>query len=105
MKSLAISPCKGTGNTNDVKNSPLFLDCCYFKIASTRYKAIPIASPNKFVFLNTGLVFNCLLVLVSLIKIRLLKSINRLKKGTTFAKQKSFNIMCRSVTSFYIYRK
>ena len=45
---LALSPRKGTENTNDVRNSPLFLDCCYFKIASTRCKAILIASLNKF---------------------------------------------------------
>ena len=32
---LALSPRKGTENTNDVRNSPLFLECCYFKIAST----------------------------------------------------------------------
>jgi len=46
--SLALSPRKGTENTNDVRNFPLFLVCCYFKIASTRCKAILIASPNKF---------------------------------------------------------
>jgi len=46
--SLALSPRKGTGNTNDVGNSPLFLDCCYFKIASTRCKDILIATSNKF---------------------------------------------------------
>jgi len=45
---LALSPRKGTENTNDVRNSPLFLECCYFKIASTRCKAILIASLNKF---------------------------------------------------------
>jgi len=45
---LALSPRKGTENTNDVRNSPLFLECCYFKIASTRCKAILIASPNKY---------------------------------------------------------
>jgi len=45
---LALSPRKGTENTYDVRNSPLFLECCYFKIASTRCKAILIASPNKF---------------------------------------------------------
>ena len=33
---LALSPRKDTENTNDVRNSPLFLECCYFKIASTR---------------------------------------------------------------------
>jgi len=44
---LALSPRKGTENTNDVRNSPLFLECCYFKIASTRCKAIRIASPNS----------------------------------------------------------
>ena len=49
---LALSPRKGTENTNDVSNSPLFLECCYFKIASTRCKAILIASPIFFVFLN-----------------------------------------------------
>jgi len=48
MKTLALSPRKGTNNTNDVRNSPLFLECCYFKRASTRCKAILIASPNKF---------------------------------------------------------
>jgi len=46
--SLALSPRKGTENTNDVRNSPLFLKCCYFKIASTRCPAILIAFPNKF---------------------------------------------------------
>jgi len=45
---LALLPRKSTENTNDVRNSPLFLECCYFKIASTRCKAILIASPNKF---------------------------------------------------------
>jgi len=45
---LALSPRKGTENTNDVRNSPLFLECCYFKIASTRCKAILIASPYFF---------------------------------------------------------
>ena len=45
---LALSPRKGTENTYDVRNSPLFLECCYFKIASTRCKAILIASLNKF---------------------------------------------------------
>jgi len=44
---LALSPRKGTENTNDVRNSPLFLECCYFKIASTRCKAILIASPKR----------------------------------------------------------
>jgi len=48
---LAISPRKGTGKTNDVRNFPLFWDCCYFKIASTRSKAIlrtlhTLTSPN-----------------------------------------------------------
>ena len=43
---LALSPRKGAGNTNDVRNSPLFLDCD-FKIALTRCKAVLIASPNK----------------------------------------------------------
>jgi len=46
--SLALSQRKGTENTNDVRNSPLFLECCYFKIASTRCKTILIASPNNF---------------------------------------------------------
>ena len=32
---LALSPRKGTENTNDVRNPPLFLVSCYFKIAST----------------------------------------------------------------------
>jgi len=50
---FALSPRKGTENTNDVRNSPLFLECCYFKIASTGCKAILIASPIFFVFLNT----------------------------------------------------
>ena len=45
---LALSPRKGTENTNDVRNSPLFLECCNFKIAFTRCKAIRKASPNKF---------------------------------------------------------
>ena len=45
---LALSPRKGTENTNDVRNSPLFLECCYFKIASTKFQVILIASPNKF---------------------------------------------------------
>jgi len=40
--SLAILPRIGTENTNDVRNSPLFLEYCYFK------KAIRIASSNKF---------------------------------------------------------
>jgi len=44
---LALSLRKGTENTNDVRNSPLFLECCYFKIASTRCKAILIAPPPK----------------------------------------------------------
>ena len=38
---LALSPRKDTENTYDVRNTPLFLECCYFKTAS-------IASPNKF---------------------------------------------------------
>jgi len=46
--SLALSPRKGTENTDDVRNSPLFLECCYLKIASTRCKAILIASQNRF---------------------------------------------------------
>jgi len=46
--SLALSPRKGMENTNDVKNFPLFLECCYFKIASTRCWAFLIASPNIF---------------------------------------------------------
>jgi len=37
--SLALSPRKGTESTYDVRNSPLFLECCYFKIAFTRCQA------------------------------------------------------------------
>jgi len=39
---LALSPRKGTENTNDVRNSRLLFECCYFKIASPRWKAIRI---------------------------------------------------------------
>jgi len=92
---LALSPRKGTENTIDVRYSPLFLECCYFKIASTRCKAIPIASPNKF------RIFQCILRLLLFTsfclvyvqfnkKIRLLKSINRLKKGHNRRKTNKF---------------
>jgi len=91
---LALSPRKGSENANDVRNSPLFLECCYFKTASTRCKAILIASPNKFRFLNTDLGFYCLLVFTQfmyiLIKNRLLKSINRLKTGHNRRKTNKF---------------
>jgi len=91
---LALSPRKGTENTNDARNSPLFLECCYFKIASTRCKAILIAFPNKYRILNTDLGFYCLLVftqfMYSLIKKRLLKSINRLKRGHNRRKTNKF---------------
>jgi len=94
---LALSPRKCTENTNDVRNSPLFLECCYFKIASTRCKAIPIASPNKFRIsqyrLRLILFTSFYSVMYSLIQKRLLKSINRLKRGTTVAKQICFSMM------------
>ena len=83
---LALSPRKGTENTNDVGNCPLFLECCYFKIASTRCKASLIASPNRLRISQNRL---RLLLFTSFYsayvqfnkKKRLLKSINRLKKG------------------------
>jgi len=81
---LALSRRKGTENNNDVRNSPLFLKCCYFKIASTRCKAILIASPNKFRIsqyrLRLLLFTSFTQFMYSLIKKRLLKSIDRLKK-------------------------
>jgi len=83
--SLALSPRKGTENTNDVRKSPLFLQCCYFKIASTRCKAILIASLNKLRISQYR--FRLLLftrfysVYVQFNQKSLLKSINRLKKG------------------------
>jgi len=82
--------------TNSSMNIDSLLDCCYFKT-------------TNFVFLNTDVGFYYLLVftpfIYSLIKIRLPKSIKRLKRGTNVAKQTSFNAMCRTVTSSYIYRK
>jgi len=96
-------------NTNDVRNSPLFSECCYFKTASTRCKAILVTSPN--VFLNTDVDFYCLLVVTqfmySLNKIRCkyyLNLFNRSKRDKTVAKQTSLNGMCRTVTLFYFYR-
>jgi len=107
---LALSPRKGTENTNDVRNSPLFLECCYFKIASTRCKAILIASFNKFRISQYRrrllLITSCYSVYVQFNKKYVyLKVFNRPKRGTTVAKQTSLNGMCRTVTSFYIYRK
>ena len=87
---LASSPRKGTEITNDVRNFPLFLECCYFKIASTRCKAILIASPNKFrisQYRHRLLLFT---IFYSLIKKRLLKSITRLKKGHNRRKTNKF---------------
>ena len=96
---LAFSPREGMENTNDVRNSPLFLECCYFKIASTRCKAILIASPNKFRISQYRL---RLLLFTSFYSVYV--QFNK-KRGTTVAKQTSFSVMCRTVTSFYIYRK
>jgi len=91
---LALSPRKGTEITNDVRNSPLFLECCYFKIASTRCKAIPIASPNKFRIsqyrLRLILFTSFYSVYVQLIQKRLPKSINRFKKEHNRRKTNKF---------------
>jgi len=79
--------------------------CCYFKRASTRCKAIPIAFPHKFrisQYRRRLLLFTSFYVQFNIIKIRLFKSINRSKRGT---KQTSFNVMCRTVTSFYFFQK
>ena len=93
---LALSARKGTENTIDVRNSPLFLECCYFKVASTRCKAILIASPNKvriFQYILRLLLFtSCCLVYVQLNKKRLLKSIT-VKKGAQLSQNKQVLVL------------
>jgi len=91
---LALSPRKGMENTNDVRNTPLFLECCYFKIASTRCNAILIASPNKFRIsqyrLRLLLFTSFYSVYVQFNKNRLLKGTNSLKKGHNRRKTNKF---------------
>jgi len=98
---LALSPRKGTENTNDVRNHPLFLDCCYFKIASTRYKAIPLASPNKFCIFQyrrrLSLITSCYSVYVQFNKTTITKKYLTVQKGTQPSQNKQVLMECVSL--------
>jgi len=48
MNIVSLITAQRYGNPLWRQEFPLFLECCYFNIASTRCKAVLIASPNKF---------------------------------------------------------